>query len=406
MAARSIASATISFGLVSVPVNVYSSSESKASVSFNMLHKDCGGRLKQHYTCTKDNSVVTRDNTVKGYEFAKDQYVILTPEELKALEEKATSTIDIVEFVPMSEVDRVYLDKVYYLGPDKGGDRAYRLLVEALKTSGKAALGQYAARGQQHLVLLRARDGVLVMEQLHYADEIRPPTEVPIPTGEVKDAELKLAMLLIDQTANESFEPQDKATYGNAFLEIFRARWKSGLTSDVAPSNGVADPRTHGALKASLARSPPEKRSARTKSVGKLLAGRGLLHQGCNERSSGRAEIRPVLGFYATNPDARYQHIHRLPGSTCSRCRACAEQLRSRSSDHGSRTTRYEGRVGSLVAFLLKTPRCWRKTVRFFSIFRQIGKRTSAATNFSNYLPPRQNRVVPARELVRRRSFR
>ena len=143
MAARSIASATISFGLVSVPVNVYSSSESKSSVSFNMLHKKCNGRLKQQYICPKDNNeVVTRDDTVKGYEFAKDQYVILSPEELKALEEKGTSTIDIVEFVPMDQVDRVYMEKVYYLGPDKGGDRAYRLLAEALKSSGKAALGQ------------------------------------------------------------------------------------------------------------------------------------------------------------------------------------------------------------------------------------------------------------------------
>src|SRR5205085_11001923 len=122
---------------VSVPVNLYSSSESKASISFNMLHKKCNGRLKQQYICPKDNiAIVTRDETVKGYEFAKDQYVILTPEELKALEEKATSTIDVVEFVPLAEVDRVYLDKVYYLGPDKGGDRAYRLLAQALKQSG------------------------------------------------------------------------------------------------------------------------------------------------------------------------------------------------------------------------------------------------------------------------------
>ena len=129
MPARSIGTATISFGLVSVPVSIYSASESKASVSFNMLHKKCGTRLKQQYICPKDNNeVVTRDETVKGYEFAKDQYVVLTAEELKALEEKATSTIDVLEFVPLSTVDREYMDKVYYLGPDKGGDRAYRLL--------------------------------------------------------------------------------------------------------------------------------------------------------------------------------------------------------------------------------------------------------------------------------------
>ena len=125
MPARSIGTATISFGLVSVPVSIYSASESKASVSFNMLHKKCGTRLKQQYICPKDNEIVTRDETVKGYEFAKDQYVVLTAEELKSLEEKATSTIDVLEFVPLATVDREYMEKVYYLGPDKGGDRAY-----------------------------------------------------------------------------------------------------------------------------------------------------------------------------------------------------------------------------------------------------------------------------------------
>ena len=208
MPARSIATANISFGLVSVPVQIYSSSESKASVSFNMLHKKCGTRLKQQYICPKDNNeVVGRDETVKGYEFAKDQYVILSTEELKALEEKATSMIDVIEFVPLDKVDREYLEKVYYLGPDKGGDRAYRLLAAALKDTGKAALGQYSARGRQYLILLRALNGVIVMEQLHYADEIRSAAEVPIPDGDVKPTELSLAKQLIEQTSNENFEP-------------------------------------------------------------------------------------------------------------------------------------------------------------------------------------------------------
>src|SRR4051812_7349068 len=207
MPARSIGTATISFGLVSVPVNLYSSSESKTSVSFNMLHKKCSSRLKQQYICPKDNEIVTRDETVKGYEFAKDQYVVLSTEEVKALEEKATGMIDVVEFVPLAKVDREYLDKVYYLGPDKGGDRAYRLLAAALKDTGRAALGQYAARGQQHLILLRPLNGVIVMEQLHYADEVRPTTEVPIPEGDVKPMELTRAKQLIEQTSNENFEP-------------------------------------------------------------------------------------------------------------------------------------------------------------------------------------------------------
>src|SRR6476620_8781420 len=226
MPARSIATANISFGLVSVPVNLYSSSESKASVSLNMLHKKCGSRLKQQYICPKDNNeVVSRDDTVKGYEFAKDQYVILSAEELKALEEKATGMIDVVEFVPLAKVDREYLEKVYYLGPDKGGERAYRLLAAALQETGRAALGQYAARGQQHLVLLRTLNNVLVMEQLHYADEVRPTTEVTIPDGDVKPAELALAKQLIEQTATDNFEPgKYKDTVRERVLEAIQRK--------------------------------------------------------------------------------------------------------------------------------------------------------------------------------------
>jgi DNA end-binding protein Ku len=256
MPARSIASATISFGLVSVPVNLYSSSESKSSVSFNMLHKKCNSRLKQQYTCLKDAEIVGREDTIKGYEFAKDQYVVFTPEELKALEEKATGMIEIVEFVPLAQVDREYLEKVYYLGPDKGGDRAYRLLREALRETGRAALGQYSARGQQYLVLLRPLDGVIVMEQLHYADELRSTTEVPIPQGDVKAAELTLAKQLIEQTANDAFEPQKyKDTVRERVMEMIQRKVEGqDITTDVTPDAGGKIIDLMEALKASLAR--------------------------------------------------------------------------------------------------------------------------------------------------------
>jgi len=256
MPARSIANATISFGLVSVPVNLYSSSESSAGVSFNMLHKTCGSRLKQHYTCTKDGETVARDDTVKGYEFSKGQYVILSPEEIKALEEKATGAIDIIEFVPLSRVDRVYLEKVYYLGPDKGGDRAYRLLAAALQETGLAALGQYAARGKQYLVLLRPSNGVLVMEQLHYADEVRPTTEVTIPEGEVKEQELAMAKQLIAQTAGEAFQPEKyKDTVRDRVLEAIQKKVEGQeITSDAAPDSGTKILDLMEALKASLAK--------------------------------------------------------------------------------------------------------------------------------------------------------
>jgi DNA end-binding protein Ku len=257
MPARTIGTATISFGLVSVPVNMFSSSESKANVSFNMLHKKCGSRLKQQYICPKDdNEVVTRDEMVKGYEFAKDQYVVFNAEELKAVEEKGTGTIDIVEFVPLAKVDREYLDKVYYLAPDKGGDRAYRLLAAALLETGRAALGQYAARGKQNLVLLRPLNGILVMEQLHYADEVRPTTEVTVPAGDVKANELALAKQLIEQTASDSFEPAKyKDTVRERVLEMIQQKVDGqDITTGEAPTDGgtkIID--LMEALKASLA---------------------------------------------------------------------------------------------------------------------------------------------------------
>jgi DNA end-binding protein Ku len=260
MPARSIGTATVSFGLVSVPVEIYSASESKASVSFNMLHKKDGTRLKQQYICPRDNEVVSREDTVKGYEFSKDQYVVFTPEELKALEEKATSTIDVVEFVPLAEVDREYLEKVYYLGPGKGGDRAYRLLSEALKETGRAALGQYAARGQQHLVLLRPLNGVLVMEQLHYADEIRSPSEVPVPAGDVKPTELKLAKQLIEQSASDKFEPQKyHDNVRDRVLEAIQRKIDGqDITADVTPESGAKIIDLMEALKASIAQGKSE----------------------------------------------------------------------------------------------------------------------------------------------------
>jgi DNA end-binding protein Ku len=156
--------------------------------------------------CPKDNVVVEKDDIAKGYEFAKGQYVLFSPEELKALDEKANNAIEISEFVPLEQVDRIYLEKAYFLGPDKGGDRAYRLLARALTETKRAGLGQYAARGKQNLVLVRPLGDVLVMEQLHYQGELRAASEVPMPDAAVKDAELKLACQLIEQAATDEFD--------------------------------------------------------------------------------------------------------------------------------------------------------------------------------------------------------
>jgi DNA end-binding protein Ku len=274
MAARPIASANISFGLVSVPVKLYSAAESSANVSFNWLHKKCGTRLKQQYFCPNEDVVVEKDEMIKGYEFSKGQYVLFNPEEIKALEEKATNSIDINEFVPLNKVERVYLEKVYYLGPDKGGEKAYKLLGEALKDSKRAALGQYAARGKQNLVLVYPQDGRLVMEQLHYANEVRKPTEVDIPDTQVKPAELALAKQLIDQGATEDFNPE-------AYHDLVRDRVLESIQQKVEGKEITAEPETAPetkvidlmeALKASLARGSGETEAKQGKKAAKKSA--------------------------------------------------------------------------------------------------------------------------------------
>jgi DNA end-binding protein Ku len=270
-----MASATISFGLVSVPVNLYSTSESAASISFNMVHKKDGTRLKQQYINPKDDKVVERSDIAKGYEFAKGQYVIFSPEEIKALDEKATNAIDVNEFVPLSKVDRLYFEKAYFLGPDKGGERAYRLLAEALKATGRAGLGQYSARGKQYLVLVRPMDGVLVMEQLHYQPELRSAADVPVPDVPVKEAELNLAKQLIEQTSTDEFHPEK-------YHDTVRERVLEAIQQKVEGQEITAEPEEKpetkiidlmDALKASLSKregtKEPAKKSAKSSSSDK-----------------------------------------------------------------------------------------------------------------------------------------
>jgi len=208
MAPRSIATGTISFGLVSIPVRLYPSAQPSAAVSFNLLHGRCGARLKQQYVCSACGEKVERDDTVKGYEVAKDRWVTFTAEELRALDEIASQTIDIAEFVPAAEVDPIYFDRAYHLGPDKGGGKAYRLLALALERAGMAAVARHAARGKQYLVLIRARAGRLVMQQLYHADEVRPASEIPVDDAPVRDAEVELAVQLVEQGASSSFRPE------------------------------------------------------------------------------------------------------------------------------------------------------------------------------------------------------
>jgi DNA end-binding protein Ku len=208
MMARAIGTGSISFGLVAIPVKLYPATQASSAISFNLLHKGCGSRLKQQYLCNKEGTVVAREDMVKGYEFAKDQYVTFTPEELKALEERGTGAIDIQEFVPLAAIDPVYFDKPYYLGPEKGGDKAYHLLAQVMRSTGRCALARYAARGKMYLVIIRPAEQGLVLQQLMYADEVRAWSEVPLPdVPAIRDNELKLAEQLVAQISVETFEP-------------------------------------------------------------------------------------------------------------------------------------------------------------------------------------------------------
>jgi DNA end-binding protein Ku len=208
MAARPIASGNISFGLVSIPVKLFSTADHSSDIRFNLLDATHKVRLKQQYVSPVDGRVVPREEQTKGYEFAKDQYVTFTDEELQSLSEKASPSIEITEFVPLSEVDPILFEKAYYLGPDQAGDRAYRLLATAMRETARCAVAKYASRGKQYLVLLRPFAEGLVMQQLFYEDEIRNFAEVPLGEDvQLKEAEVALAIQLIEQIAADQFEP-------------------------------------------------------------------------------------------------------------------------------------------------------------------------------------------------------
>lgn len=268
MAARPIASTTISFGLVSVPVKLYATGQAGAKVSFNLVHAKCGSRLRQQYVCPRCDVVVEKEEIVKGYEFAKDQYVLFTPEELEAIETPQSEGIEIAEFVPAEAVDPVFLERSYYLGPDKGGSRAYRLLAAALRESGKVAIARYAARGKMYLVLVRplAEGDGMVMEQLRYADEVRRFSEVPIEEGAVAKSELKLARQLVEASSADIFEPEKyRDEVRQQMLEMIQQKVE-GQEITATPASGAPQPQIidlMAALKASLSEKEGRKPAAR-----------------------------------------------------------------------------------------------------------------------------------------------
>jgi DNA end-binding protein Ku len=236
MAPHSLGSGTISFGLVSIPIKMYTAASS-GGVSFNQLHAKCGNRLRQQMICPVDNEVVDRSQIVKGYEFQKDQYVRFTDEEIKALEGEASKMIDITEFVPLSTVDPIYFEKTYYLGPDKGGEKAYRLLADAMAKTERVALAKFVMRGKESLVLIRPSQHGLMLHTMYFADEVRDFSEVG--KGEsatLKEGELGLALRLIEDLSHEEFKPEQyQDDYRQRVLDLVNSKVEGKEVTTVAP---------------------------------------------------------------------------------------------------------------------------------------------------------------------------
>jgi len=267
MPPHSLGSGTISFGLVSIPVKMYSAASS-GGVRFNMLHAKCGNRVKQQLFCAVDNSTVERSDIVKGYEFAKEQYVRVTDEELKVLEGDVSQIIDIAEFVPLSKVDPIYFENTYYLGPDKGGEKAYRLLADAMAKTDRVALAKFVMRGKESLVLVRPAQGGLMLHTMYFSDEVRDFGEVDKgESAKIKPGELDLALRLIDELSHEEFKPEQyQDEYRLRVLDMINMKVEGKEVTAVGPQMQRAQViDLMDALKESLARRVPRERKPAVK---------------------------------------------------------------------------------------------------------------------------------------------
>ena len=250
---RALSNATISFGLVTIPVELHSATRSLAP-AFHLVHSVCGNRIQQQTYCPVCERVVERSELVRGFELERDQHVVFTPEELERLEGEASRAIELVEFVPLAAVDPIYFETSYYLGPGDGSEKAYRLLVEAMEGTGRAGVATFLMRGKENLVAIRAVEGSLVLHTLFFADEVRERPTAARGGGPVRESEVQLARRLIDELARDTFAPERyEDAYRQRVLDAARAKAK-GRTVAVpaaapkrAPVVSIMD-----ALKASL----------------------------------------------------------------------------------------------------------------------------------------------------------
>lgn len=254
MPARSIDTATIAFGLVSIPVKVYSTSEPSHEIHFHLIHEGCGERLHQQYVCPVHGKV-DRDEMAKGYELTKGNFVELSKEELTNLEAVASDELAMREFVPAHAIDPIYVDRTYYLGPGKGGERAYRLFRDALEDAKLVGVASYSARGKQYVVMVRPFEDGLAMHQLRYPDEIKPWDEVPVgKLPKPQTEELRLAEQIIKHLEEDTFHAdryKDEVKGRVRALIAKKAKGGEIVAPPEAPKPEVTD--LMEALKASLA---------------------------------------------------------------------------------------------------------------------------------------------------------
>ena len=264
--------APLSFGLVSIPVRIHTATKNE-NVSFHLLHNECGSRVRNQYHCPVCNLVVEREDLVRGFQHAKDQYVQITEEELDSLEAEANNNIDLKEFVPLASVDPVYFENSHYLGPDKGGEKPYRLLADAMTKSGRVAIAELVSRGKEQLVLIRPYRKGLVLHTMYYGDEVRDFKQVPKGDNvKVSEKELELGVGLIDRLTSEEFNPESyKDEYRIRVLAMLDEKSKGKeivIGAAPAPKRGqVID--IMEALKRSMERIPAKKRTAIKNSVKK-----------------------------------------------------------------------------------------------------------------------------------------
>jgi DNA end-binding protein Ku len=224
MALRPLRNATISFGLVNIPVRFYTATKSE-DVSFNLLHQSCGTRVNRKWWCPHHEEMIETGDMMRGYPIAKNQYVTLTDEEMEQLESDENRALEITEFVDLHQIDPVFFEKAYYLGPAPGGGKTYRLLAQAMKKQNKVAIARWISGHREHLVILRPFEEGLILHTMYYADEVRDFSAIEVEGGEVRDKEVALAEMLIDELTEQRFDPLAyKDTYRERLMDKIRAK--------------------------------------------------------------------------------------------------------------------------------------------------------------------------------------